>query len=674
MMPATVRRVFRFALFAFLLLAFGQAIRAVPVEATPETSLVLDVTVPNGPVSLGEEKTITLEVGNEASNPITHVRLHLPRHPDILYIAGPEIPAEGVTQAILDLGDLAADSSIQVQITVLVRGFTKPGNTKIPFQAMAAEADTVIDKGNLILQPPLPEQHPIPSGHSQVQAADNRIKVEFPTGWYTGTADLTLDVITQRPHIGRETPGSGGTFLEFELEAVDNGQEIESFAAPLTVTVQISDLINLENTATETLHLWTREDETTAWEELSFTLDPVAGTATFQATHFSGFGFGEGEPGAWQLTYSPPSASAYTGAANYSYPFSLPPGIGGLTPELGLHYSSRQVDGLNAPVMSRGFGIGWSMPQAEIINGNAAKFFNPDPTEQGGCPAFNKHLFTLVLNGRTYRLDPFNSVSRHGEYYATGDPSLHVEYIDQETNPPNETGEYWQVLTPDGTEYLFGINADSEQIVGPLYPDDNCIENNGQPHLWSTHSVASWKLSQVTDVYGRQIQYTYATQCGEDGGGNCRDIDPGTSGHQETEVDVAVDEIQYNFSGSTPQTVVSFDYDLHNDSAVDRDSHMTAGYYRPVTITVEHNNQVVNAYEFTYEGDSHEVTAPVSYDVGFWWIKTITPYGSDYGPGATPLPAQTFNYDHNASGCQQDKNQEANPHFVAHRLKELLAP
>jgi hypothetical protein len=60
----------------------------------------------------------------------------------------------------------------------------------------------------------------------------------------------------------------------------------------------------------------------------------------------------------------------------------------------------------------------------------------------------------------------------------------------------NQTGDYWQVITPNGTRYRFGYQSQSELMC------------NGQNH------VAHWNLDQVEDIHGNKIFYTYTESDG----------------------------------------------------------------------------------------------------------------------------------------------------------------
>lgn len=344
-------------------------------------------------------------------------------------------------------------------------------------------------------------------------------------------------------------------------------------------------------------------------------------------------------PEPWQFTFNPPGASAFNGSAQYGYNFALPPGKGGLTPALSLSYSSRTIDNLDKPVMSRGFGAGWSMPQAEIVNANAV---------QMGTTDFFNHNFTLSLNGASYPLireGGANQYDRYGKYVAIGDPKLHIEYK-KEAIPnaiPNESGEYWLVKTSDGTEYRFGYTEQAEQMVEVgTGPANNPNRNQNQPRNQEL-APSSWKLDQVTSLHGNQIKYFYQEACFvADSGTGCH-VEPETS--LVPEADVAVSEIQYSFVGTTPHTKILFDYELQNGNSLHhRNIYKTIGRFRPQHIRVQQFNgsgyQQIKRYTMQYAGveqDAPNIANPFS-----WWVTSITQYGSD---NTTALPTTTFHYE-----------------------------
>ncbi len=402
--------------------------------------------------------------------------------------------------------------------------------------------------------------------------------------------------------------------LEFMVRAV----EVDSVKTTLTLLVDTSTKLATDLTA--------------APSPESVTVDPAS---------------------AWTLSYTPPGASEYTGAAQFSYPITVVPGVGGLTPDLTLHYNSGGLDNIRPLVMSNGFGEGWSLPQAQIINGNAPRLYNANGYS-GCCHNFATTRFTLELNGVSYHLQPLTS-GRHGRYTALGDPSLYIEFINGVANSTlaNVTGEYWLIRTADGTSYRFGFNEDAEQVVAPISTNTNYNESQPRNDLYMAYS---WKLDTVTSIDGNKILYTYTTTCGTQFGSTsqCR---PVANGVDDTEVDVALDTIQYNFHHIFGyRTTIDFSYNLRNNSALGQSSYIVAGRYQPATIEIIHEGQTIKSYEFNYELHSHVWDGSAYLNTDFWMLTSITERGSN---GINTLPPTTFTYEQKANkSCDNDINNQ----------------
>lgn len=350
----------------------------------------------------------------------------------------------------------------------------------------------------------------------------------------------------------------------------------------------------------------------------------------------------------WQYSFNPPGSSGFTGSAQYSYGFDVPPGDGGLTPALSVSYGSRGIDSLRAPVMSNGFGSGWSMPQAEIINENPIGF-------QNGQDFYN-HKFTLMLNGSSYPLIYKNytgdAQARYGEYLAIGNPTLYIRYRGEteagQGAIPNDSGEYWEVRTSNGTVYRFGYTAQAEQVVeigsgAASNPD----RNEPQPRN-DRLAPTSWKLDLITDADDHKVEYIYQTKCFEEDRTQtpivCRNVPTVSNPMVASEADVALQEIRYNFVGSTPKTKIEFTYQFRNNHSLDEHTvYKTVGYYQPVTIrTMQHVSgstyQQISRYQIAYHETSQNVGPEPKQS---WWIDSITRYGAD---DVTALPPTQFEY------------------------------
>ena len=104
-------------------------------------------------------------------------------------------------------------------------------------------------------------------------------------------------------------------------------------------------------------------------------------------------------------------ADLFSRSITYHYPFNLPPGPGGLTPQLGLRYSSAehsQAQGHFSLV-----GHGWELLGADYV------FREPSSGK-----------VTLSLGGRHYSL-----VSGAGRWFAKEDPFLYITFSESPVLP-----------------------------------------------------------------------------------------------------------------------------------------------------------------------------------------------------------------------------------------------
>ena len=72
-------------------------------------------------------------------------------------------------------------------------------------------------------------------------------------------------------------------------------------------------------------------------------------------------------PEKWNLNWSPPAVSEFSGALTYNYPIETPPGRNGLQPSVALFYSSRSIDGALASLDDGVLAPGWSIAEISII-------------------------------------------------------------------------------------------------------------------------------------------------------------------------------------------------------------------------------------------------------------------------------------------------------------------
>ncbi len=597
----------------------------------PQKRLRLTVDAPAAPLALGDEAALTIVVTNPGEEPVENVQLYLPQGRGVEWVE----PADG---GWVVLGALAAGESRTVAAQVRVAGLPRGSRLRFAIGVTGDDAKPQVARVSLLVPRLREETATVPAAGGEATFARGRVRLVFPPGWNEQDAQVTF----QLEELFRQQRRERGRLLLFTLSATAGGAPVESFDAPVAVTLAVGDLQSPdENDPAPTASTAPTPDED--WTPVESTFDPAAGTLDFTTTEPAAVQAAT-DPELWRLDYNPPGASAYSGSATYGYPIDLPPGIGGLTPDLSLSYSSRAAEGLTWPAMAQGFGAGWALPQAQINNGNSGLMYGD---KNQSCSSYGNWRYTLVLNGVTYYLKPqsggVSGERSYGRYEAIGSPELFIEYV-ADNNGVNDTanvsGEFWRLRTADGTTYTFGRTADAEQVVWPVSKTTNC---NGYQPRNTAFSAHNWKLDSITDVHGNRVVYTYKHACGTKTDKNGVTVDRGENreggGFQCSEVDVSVETVSYNFNGATAQTTATFTYQEVNGGVRGKSQSMTAGVLRPTTLEVKQGATRVAKYDFTYEGNAHWFPEWTS-STEFWWLTSITRRGT----GTAALPIQSFTY------------------------------
>jgi RHS repeat-associated protein len=163
---------------------------------------------------------------------------------------------------------------------------------------------------------------------------------------------------------------------------------------------------------------------------------------------------------------SSPKVDKSSGALVQSYPFTLPQGINGLTPDLSLYYSSNATD--NSSIVGYGWSV--SIPSIERIN------------KLGVENLYSKDYYAASDAGELASSSPTNTLTQ-GSYVAKNSRGEVVTYVFD--------NNIWTVQTKDGTTYKYGAT------------DASRLSNSDGT------KVAAWYLSDVTDANGNTITYTY---------------------------------------------------------------------------------------------------------------------------------------------------------------------
>jgi RHS repeat-associated protein len=350
---------------------------------------------------------------------------------------------------------------------------------------------------------PPPEERPVVPG-APVAFLNGRITVEVPDR--VPLARLRLAVREQR----RLGAGQAGLALAFDLTAVDaQGAPLARFAAPLTVTLRLGDLANWA-VRPDWLRPWVGhwDEKRQGWQTLTPTLlDEAAGVVAFPTDHLSVFGAGtQGvKESGWVLNFHEARVDRFSGGLVWAYPLDLPPGPGGIRPDLRLAYNSRRLDGVLTWAQSEGVGWGWSLEVAEVLWRNVRRCFDGANFYLCWDP-----VPLLVGNGEAMKLVPEAPLPDRAQYLGPGSATYRFRTEDErfwriEWQPGPENGS-WEITLKDGTRYRLGTTPDSRQTLrGSIGP----WTGSG----WTTGAATvRWRVKEIVHPTGVTVTFTYAEQ------------------------------------------------------------------------------------------------------------------------------------------------------------------
>ncbi len=153
-----------------------------------------------------------------------------------------------------------------------------------------------------------------------------------------------------------------------------------------------------------------------------------------------------------------PAVSENTGAANLQIPIEVPPGAGGLAPQIRLSYSSHQGDGP--------YGIGWDLNLGEI---QCSQRFGVPDYGYGSCARFEFNGQLLTRDGAS------------DSYHTFVESFQKVEYLG--------ASQSWEVTNPNGMIQRYGVDPDAR--------------------VYSGLDIARWLLSEIEDPFGNVIYVSY---------------------------------------------------------------------------------------------------------------------------------------------------------------------
>ncbi|HRI57114.1 MAG TPA: hypothetical protein PK170_08470, partial [Anaerolineae bacterium] len=514
----------------------------------PPLSLELLLDVQPNRAKPGDVLSYRLVASHTGREPLADITLSVPMPRGLVYVPD---SATGFSYS-------PSDQQLTWQVDALQPGEALTGGFQLrvnglvvgELAAVQASAVSPLADGTALgrvvaeVTPPSADQVRVtPAEGGWLRSEDGRMEVKAPAGAVAATQTFSYRASD------RDLPP--GLRFAFDLNSQGEGGEADGgFLLPVALIYPYRQIGVAEEEA-QRLAFFHLDESRGQWRMVSTRIDRARGVLLAQTMHFSVYGVGELTGVASQSYEFDPGSriraaqpQLFSGSIGFTYGFDLLPGRGGLTPALGLQYSSarhqRETGHYNH------VGHGWDLL-------GESSLMKADPSN----PASSK--LTMVLNGASYTIDT-------SRWFSKEDPFIQMwEYLTPTVDFP-----YYQlkVRTQDGMLYIFKGYAN-------ITDDDNPWPPAGEPPMvfkWKTgqnnecggFANLDWvklPLVQVQDPSGNVIQYTWAAAStmdqGRHGGSDVRTDDYGCH-YIRT---LRLSEIRYNFVVDTAQTRIKLRYD-----------------------------------------------------------------------------------------------------------------
>ena len=166
------------------------------------------------------------------------------------------------------------------------------------------------------------------------------------------------------------------------------------------------------------------------------------------------------------------------GAATWSLTFEAPPGVGGLTPQVGLAYSSQSAGG------NAGWGI--SISGISCITRGMKTLYHDEAVRGIKNDAHD----ALFLDGRRLLLSSGTEGTTGAVYYPEGDPYTSVRVTSSNSYGPLS----FEVTASDGMTHRYGTTANARLT----FTDGGGVQR-----------VHAWYVSRQEDAHGNYVTYSY---------------------------------------------------------------------------------------------------------------------------------------------------------------------
>ncbi|CAM5506676.1 MULTISPECIES: RHS repeat-associated core domain-containing protein [Streptomyces] len=294
--------------------------------------------------------------------------------------------------------------------------------------------------------------------------------------------------LTRLPDCALKDPAAAKCHKRLPLDSVNNRKR-DSISAPVSLTPDAQPML------------------------LALAAGTTSGSGSYKATPLSA-------SSTWE-------AGGSSGSFTWSYPLRVPPAAAGPQPDLSISYDSGAVDGQTANSNNQGsqIGTGFDLTSSYIER----KYGSCDDDGQDGkydlCWKYDNA--SLVLNGKATELvkdDEKGTWRLKDDDASTVTHSTGADNDDEGTSGLDGQGEYWTVVTGDGTKYVFGLNkldgagtddrtnsvwtvpVFGDDPVEPGYTAGDTFAERAKNQAWR------WNLDYVEDTHGNASSYWYTAE------------------------------------------------------------------------------------------------------------------------------------------------------------------
>lgn len=201
------------------------------------------------------------------------------------------------------------------------------------------------------------------------------------------------------------------------------------------------------------------------------------------------------------------------GTPSYSLPISVPPGVAGMAPNIGLLYSG---GGVNGPV-----GYGWTLqgismitrcPGNKQIDGRVVpvRFSGNDKLCLDGQRLIQTNADGVVLSPNSMPFQSGDSLGGSGlvrEYRTEKDIYARIRAYGMAGGNPANGPAYFKVWTKSGQIYEYGVNSNTTANANIVANAQ--VDADGNYSAATRPVTTAWPVSRIADTVGNYIDFQY---------------------------------------------------------------------------------------------------------------------------------------------------------------------